>query len=42
MGVLCFYIEKEGDDYISDFYFEGLFIILYRSFLMREISVGSI
>lgn len=41
-GVLRSYIEKEGDDYISDFYFEGAFTTSYRSFLTREISVGSI
>ena len=41
-GVLRSYIEKEGDDYISDFYFEGSFITSYRSFLTKEASVGSI
>ena len=41
-GVLRSYLEKEGDDYISDFYFEGSFITSYRSFLTKEASVGSI
>lgn len=41
-GVLRSYIEKEGEDFISDFYFEGSFITSYRSFLTREPSVGSI
>ena len=34
-GVLRSYIEKEGDDYISDFYFEGSFITSYRIFLTK-------
>lgn len=41
-GVLRSYIEREGDDYISDFYFEGSFTTSYRSFLTGEASVGSI
>lgn len=41
-GVLRSYIEKEGDEYISDFYFKGSFITSYRSFLTKELSVGSI
>lgn len=41
-GVLRSYIEKEGEDYISDFYFEGSFTTSYRSFLTREASVGGI
>lgn len=41
-GVLRSYIEKEGEDYISDFLFEGSFATSYRSFLTREASVGSI
>ena len=34
-GVLRSYIEKEGDDYISDFYFRGSFTTSYRSFLTK-------
>lgn len=41
-GVLRSYIEKEGDDYNSDFYFEGSIVTSYRSFLTEEKSVGSI
>lgn len=41
-GVLRSYIEKEGEDHNSDFYFEGSFVTSYRSFLTREKSVGSI
>lgn len=41
-GVLRSYIEREGDDYISDFYFEGSFTTSYRSFLTGEASIGSI
>lgn len=41
-GVLRSYIEKEGEDYISDFYFKGSFATSYRSFLNNEASVGSI
>lgn len=31
-GVLRSYIEKEGEDYISDFHFQGSFATSYRSF----------
>ncbi|GAE84414.1 Crp/Fnr family transcriptional regulator [Bacteroides reticulotermitis] len=41
-GVLRSFIEKEGEDYISDFYFQGSFTTSYRSFLQKEASVGSI
>ena len=41
-GVLRSYIEKEGEDYISDFHFQGSFATSYRSFLTIEASVGSI
>lgn len=41
-GALRSYIEKEGEEYISDFYFKGSFATSYRSFLNNEASVGSI
>lgn len=34
--------RKEGEDYISDFHFQGSFATSYRSFLTIEASVGSI
>lgn len=41
-GTLRSYIEKEGEDFISDFYVDGDFTTSYRSFLTNEPSVGSI
>lgn len=41
-GVLRSYREKEGEEFISDFYVQGSFITSYRSFLNAEPSVGII
>lgn len=41
-GVLRSYREKEGEEFISDFYVQGSFITSYRSFLNTEPSVGTI
>lgn len=41
-GVLRSYREKEGEEFISDFYVQGSFITSYRSFLNAEPSVGVI
>lgn len=41
-GVLRSYIGKNGEEYNSDFYFEGAIVTSYRSFLTGEKSVGSI
>lgn len=41
-GVLRAYREKDGEDFISDFYVQGSFITSYRSFLNAEPSVGTI
>ena len=41
-GTLRSYIEKDGEEYISDFYTDGSFTTSYRSFLTKEPSIGSI
>lgn len=41
-GVLRSYREKDGEEFISDFYVQGSFITSYRSFLNVEPSVGTI
>ena len=41
-GTLRSYREKDGEEYISDFYFPGSFVTSYRSFLLQQPSVGSI
>ncbi len=41
-GVLRSFREKDGEEYISDFYVPGSFITSYRSFLTEEPSVGAI
>jgi CRP-like cAMP-binding protein len=41
-GVLRSYREKDGEEYISDFYVSGSFVTSYRSFLRKEPSVGAI
>lgn len=41
-GVLRSYREKEGEEFIGDFYVQGSFITSYRSFLNAEPSVGVI
>ena len=41
-GVLRSYREKDGEEYISDFYVPGSFVTSYRSFLNQEPSTGAI
>lgn len=41
-GTLRSYIEKDGEEYTSDFYTDGSFTTSYRSFLTKEPSIGSI
>lgn len=41
-GVLRSYREKDGEEYISDFYVPGSFVTSYRSFLNQEPSAGAI
>lgn len=41
-GYLRSYREKDGEEFISDFYVPGSFVTSYRSFLNQEPSVGSI
>lgn len=41
-GVLRSYLEKDGEEFISDFYFPDSIVTSYRSFLTKEPSVGSI
>lgn len=41
-GVLRSYREKDGEEFISDFYVQGSFVTSYRSFLNIEPSVGII
>lgn len=41
-GYLRSYREKDGEEFISDFYVPGSFVTSYRSFLNQEISVGAI
>lgn len=41
-GVLRSYIEKDGVEFIKDFYFPGSVVVSYGSFLTEETSIGSI
>lgn len=41
-GYLRSYREKDGEEFIGDFYVPGSFVTSYRSFLNQEISVGAI
>lgn len=41
-GVLRSYLEKDGEEFISDFYIPNSIVTSYRSFLNKEPSVGSI
>jgi CRP-like cAMP-binding protein len=41
-GVLRSYIEKDGEEFIKDFYFPGMFVVSYGSFLSKQPSVGYI
>jgi len=41
-GILRSYKEKDGEEYIGDFYTPGSFVTSYRSFILQQPSIGSI
>ena len=41
-GVLRSYIEREGEEFIKDFYFSGTIVVSYGSFLTGEPCIGYI
>ncbi len=41
-GVLRSYIEREGEEFIKDFYFPGTIVVSYGSFLTGEPCIGYI
>jgi CRP-like cAMP-binding protein len=41
-GVLRSYIEKDGKEFIKDFYFTGMFVVSYGSFLTGNPSFANI
>lgn len=41
-GVLRSYLEKDGDEFIKDFYFPGSIVVSYGSFLTGEPCIGNI